>query len=98
MGFFNNLQENLAVSIYEKQVEKYIKKKDGKIHTLMLVSFSKIANTGLSVEDKYTTQIEYIINQMQNDGYEIVDIKINVIAEKATFSSSDGFYTLIIYK
>lgn len=40
MGLFTKMQENMADSIYEN-MKKYLKEKDGKIHTIMINSFSK---------------------------------------------------------
>lgn len=98
MGFFNGIQEKMAVNIYENQIQKYLKEKDGKIHTIMILSFSKIGNVAFSTEDKYTTQMDYIIDRMQSEGYEIVDIKFNVVEKRDVIFNNDGIYTLITYK
>lgn len=76
MGFFNTTQKEEAKTVYEK-AKKNLKPKDGKKHILMINSFSKWLNQGFECESKYTTQIEEIISNMQNDGYEILDIIYN---------------------
>lgn len=97
MGFFNNVQKETAVATYE-QMKKYLKNKDGKVHVLMVNSFSKFVNEIFGCESKYTTQIDEIILRMQNDGYEIVDIKFNSVQNQGVSGQMEGFHTLIIYK
>lgn len=97
MGFFNNVQKETAVATYE-QMKKYLKNKDGKVHVLMVNSFSKFVNEIFGCESKYTTQIDEIILSMQNDGYEIVDIKFNSVQNQGISAQMEGFHTLIIYK
>lgn len=97
MGFFTNAQKADADTTYEK-AKKYLKQKDGKIHIIMINSFSKWLNQAFECEDKYTTQIDEIISKMQDDGYEIMDIKINSIQNQGITGQMEGFHTLIIYK
>ena len=81
-----------------KMRKKYLKPKDGKIHVIMFNSFSKLANQIFSCEDKYTTQIDTILSAMQDDGYEIVDVKITVIQNQGLVGEMEGFNTLITYR
>ena len=97
MGMFTKNQENTANYIYEN-TKKYLKEKDGKIHVVMINSFSKWINQNFECEDKYTTQIDTILSAMQNDGYEIVDVKINSIQNQGLTGQMEGFHTLITYK
>lgn len=97
MGLFNNMQKDNANAVYE-QVKKYLKNKDGKIHVVMINSFSKWVNQVFGCEDKYTTQIDEIITNMQNDGYEILDLKLNSIQNQGITGQMEGFHTLITYK
>lgn len=97
MGFFNNVQKETAITIYE-QTKKHLHSKDGKVHIVMINSFSKWVNQVFGCEDKYTTQIDEILSKMQDDGYEIIDIKINSIPNQGLSGQMEGFHTLITYK
>lgn len=97
MGFFNDVQKNTATGVYE-QAKKFLKSKDGKIHVVMFNSFSKWINQNFGCEDKYTTQIDEILTNMQDDGYEILDVKINSIQNQGLTGQMEGFHTLITYK
>lgn len=97
MGFFNNNQKAVASTVYQK-TKQYLKEKDGNVHILMINSFSKWVNQVFECEDKYTTQIDEILTNMQNDGYEIIDIKFNSLQGQGLTASMEGFNTLIIYK
>ena len=96
MGFFNNVQKETAINSYSK-IKKYLQPKDGNKHIIMINSFSKLVNQVFGCEDKYTTQIEEILTLMQNDGYQIVDIKINSIQNQGITGQMEGFHTLITY-
>lgn len=97
MGRFTKGQKQVAEQVYEK-AKPYIKDKDGKVHVLMINSFSKWINQIFGCEDKYTTQIGEIVDSMQADGYEIIDIKFNSITNQGMTGTMEGFHTLIIYK
>ncbi len=97
MGIFTKNQKNTAEVIYE-ETKKYLKPRDGKTHVVMINSFSKLLNQIFGCEDKYTTQIDEILTCMQNDGYEIVDVKFNSIPGQGMSKEMEGYHTLIIYK
>lgn len=97
MGFFNNIQENMATNVYNN-LKKYLSEKDGKKHIVMINSFSKWINQNFECENKYTTQIDKILTEMQNDGYEILDVKFNSIQGQGLSGQMEGFHTLITYK
>ena len=97
MGLFTKNQENIANTIYEN-MKKYLKEKDGKVHVVMINSFGKWVNQNFACEDKYTTQIDTIVTSMQNDGYEILDVKFNSVQNQGLTGQMEGFHTLIIYK
>lgn len=100
MSIFTKGQRNIANSVYES-AKKYLKPKDGNVHVVMFNSFSKLMNEIFCCEDKYTTQIDEIVSQMQNDGYEIVDIKVTILQNQGTGlfgSDMEGYSTLIMYK
>lgn len=97
MGLFTNNQKATAVTIYSI-AKQYLKKKDGKVHVVMFNSFGKFANQSFECENKYTIQIDEILTGMQNDGYEIVDIKFAALPNQGISDSVEGYNTLIIYK
>lgn len=97
MGFFTNVQKNTAETEYNR-AKKFLKPKDGKIHVIMFNSFSKFGNQVFECENKYTTQIDEIISSMQDDGYEIVDIKLTILQNQGTMNISEGYNTLIMYR
>ena len=76
MGLFDKGYEKSTENLYGN-IEKYLKPKDGKKHIIMLNTMSKSTTNGLECEDKYTIQIDNIIEKMQSSGYEIIDIKID---------------------
>ncbi|MDD6662661.1 MAG: hypothetical protein PUE72_13310 [Lachnospiraceae bacterium] len=96
MGFFTKSQSNVATGVYA-DVKKYLKAKDGKIHVVMVNSYSKFANGYFCCEDKYTTQIDQIVSLMQDDGYEIIDVKVTTIFRDQA-DIMQGYSTLITYK
>lgn len=97
MGFFTGAQKAVAETIYENS-KQYLKPKDGKVHVIMFNSFSKLINQNFECENKYTTQLDTIITGMQNDGYEIIDIKFSVLQNQGFAVDMEGFNTLIMYK
>ena len=67
-----------------------------KVYNIYIIS--KLVNQVFSCEDKYTTQIDTILSAMQDDGYEIVDVKITVIQNQGLVGEMEGFNTLITYR
>lgn len=92
------MAESAAETIYANDVRPNLKEKDGLIHVVMINSFSKWINQNFGCENKYTAQIDKIIVSMQDDGYEIVDIKFNSIQNQGLTGQMEGFHTLITYK
>lgn len=97
MGLFTAGQTKSANSVYEN-AKQYLKEKDGKVHILMINSFSKLANQVFECDDKYTTEINIILDSLQADGYEIVDIKFNSLMGQGITGTQEGFHTMILYK
>lgn len=96
MGLFDKEYEKTTENLYGN-IEKYLKPKNGKKHIIMLNTMSKSTTSGLECENKYTIQIDNIIEKMQSNGYEIIDIKI----DNTMFQSIGTAFlirTLIIYK
>lgn len=97
MGVFSKGQERVAESVY-RDMKAHLKPRDGKTHVVMVNSFSKWLNQNFACEDKYTTQIDAILIEMQRDGYEIVDVKFNSVMNQGVLGQMEGFHTLIMYK
>ncbi|CAI3193153.1 hypothetical protein [Clostridium neonatale] len=98
MGIFTKTQQKAAENIYENSIKPHLKEKDGLIHVVMVNSFSKLINQNFGCEDKYTEQIDSILTSMQQDGYEIVNIKFTSTKNQGVSAITEGFNTLIMYK
>lgn len=97
-SFKDNTRQNASNTVYFSEVKKYLADKDGKVHVLMVNSFSKWLNQIFGVEEKYTIQIDSILNNMQYDGYEIIDVKFSTEQNQGLFGEMEGFYTMILYR
>lgn len=100
-------RQNKRARIQNETLEEYkrirysLVPKDGHLHIIMIRKYAErlVSNSvtdGLSCEEKYTGQIDMILHLMQNEGYEIIDIKFN-----SSTSGSEAkleFQTLISYK
>lgn len=97
MAFFQDVHKSDAVSAY-RRMKSYLAPKDGRIHVMMINSFSKVANEIFGCETKYTSEVDTIITMMQEDGYEILDVKMNSIQDQGLMGQREGFHTLITYR
>lgn len=84
MPKYTDIYEEEAATAYE-EIKESLKPKDGFVHIIFLSSLHQIKLKLLCCDHKYTTQINYFLQRMQEDGYEILDVK-----------HQEG--TLIIYK
>ena len=91
MKMFNNAQKNMASNLFEKEIKPRLKEKDGFTHVIMVNSFSKLCNQNFGCEDKYTTQLDEILTNIQMLGYEIVDIKVTVMQNQGLNKQMEGF-------
>ncbi|WP_440897049.1 hypothetical protein ACS127_03385 [Amphibacillus sp. Q70] len=98
MALFNKSQKKSAENIFEKEVKPLLHEKDGNVHVIMINSFSKWLNQNFGSDDKYTTQVDSILTEIQNEGYEIVDVKLNSIQNQGLTGNMEGFHTLVLYK
>lgn len=96
MGLFDKNYEKSTTDVYSSDIKQYLKQKDGKKHIIMINTMSKSTTTGWECENKYTIQIDNIMEMMQNDGYEIVDVKFELT--QAAIANMALIRTLIIYK
>lgn len=97
MGIFTNSQTAAAADVFSS-MKPYLKKKDGRTHVIMVNSFSKLGNQVFGCDDKYTTELNALLNFMQSEGYEIIDIKFNSISNQGMTGNRTGINTLITYK
>ncbi|WP_460589218.1 hypothetical protein, partial [Escherichia coli] len=77
------------------EVKRLLKRKDGNTHVILLEMEKLSFLTGY--DEEYTTKTDEILSQMQNDGYEIVDIRFST-GIKGDLKQSVDLETLIIYK
>lgn len=98
MGFLKKSRKQSGKDLYDKKIKPDLFEKDGNIHLLMLNSFSKFFNEEFGVETKYNEQIGTILNELQKDGYKIVDVKFDSLKNQGAFGEMEGFHTLIMYK
>ena len=92
------MQKGMANTIFEKEIKPRLKEKDGFVHVIMVNSFSKFLNQNFGCEDKYTSQMDEILTNIQMLGYEIVDMKVTSIQNQGLTGNMEGFNTLIMYK
>lgn len=98
MGLFKNVNKNMSVNEYENKIKPTLAEKDGLVHVVMITSFSKFLNQNFGADDKYSSQLDHIITQMQKDGYEIVDMKLTSMNNEGLTGDSTQFQTMIMYK
>ncbi len=88
----------VANNVY-KNISKQLSPKDGKIHTVMVSSFSSFKRLNYFVCDvKYTNELNCIVSSMQSDGYEIIDVKVCALPNQGFMKKRIGYSTLIVYK
>lgn len=98
MGLLSKNNDHNGKTIYNKQVLPNLVNQDGHKHIIMVTSFSKWNNQAFGVVTKFTAQLGYIVDQMQNDGYEILDIEHSTLKNQGIFGEMEGFHTLITYR
>lgn len=89
MGLFDKNYEKSAQNTYA-EIKKSLKPKNNNKHILLI--HTGIMN-GHKPETFYMIKINEIIENMQNDGYEIIDIKLEIRGTKGL-----SYETMIIYK
>lgn len=76
MGMFSGYSKGAAQNVYT-QMRPYLAQKDGLVHVVMINSFSQLANQNFKCDEKYTTEIDFVVNCMQREGYEVLDIQFD---------------------
>lgn len=97
MGFMQNLKDNVAAAQAD-QVLRNLKPKDGRVHVLMLMSFSKLVNQAFGCDEKYTNEVDGVLAELQARGYEIVDLKLGVLPNQGITGQREGYLTCIMYR
>ena len=97
MGFMQNVKDNMAAAQAD-QVMRNVKPRDGRVHVLMLMSFSKLVNQAFGCDDKYTNEVDGVLSELQIRGYEIVDIKLGVLPNQGLTGQREGYLTCIMYR
>lgn len=97
MGLFSGMQQSAANNVYGR-MQSYLAPKDGKIHVVMVNSFSQLGNQNFGCDTKYTTEIDSLLSAMQDDWYQILDIKFNSISGQGLGGNRTGFNTVITYR
>lgn len=97
MGFMQDVKNNVAAAQAD-QVLKNVKPKDGKVHVLMLMSFSKLVNQAFGCDTKYTNEVDGVLAELQARGYEIVDLKLGVLPNQGITGQREGYLTCIMYR
>lgn len=75
MGLFDKNYE-IKNSNYYDEIKQNLKAKDGNIHIILIQTYM---NNGNRVEIEYTTKVNYIIDCMKRDGYEIVNLELEIL-------------------
>ena len=96
---FNKTRKDMAKNVISStEYANTIKPKDGQIHAMLVDSFSGLGEGSvLQIEEKYSNQINEFLAKLQNDGYEIVDVKF-MSHKYEGFSADAKYQTLILYK
>ena len=98
MGLFSKNHLKASEEVYDKEVIPNLVPRDGFQHIIMIASFSKSDNYNFGVDNKYTTQLNYIITRMQKEGYEIIAVTHSTLQNQGIGGIAEGFHTLVTYK
>lgn len=98
MGLLSGHRKASGKGLYIKDIKPRLVERDGHVHIIMIDSFSKFFDQTFGVETKYTEQIGQVVDNMQNDGYEVVDIKFNSLKNQGITGIAEAYHTLIMYK
>ncbi|CEO33220.1 hypothetical protein [Paraclostridium sordellii] len=86
-------KENEKLENAYNKIKEFLKEKDGKVHVIMINGKIYIPHEELSCENNYTNEVDSVVSFMQDDGYEIIDVKYQLVG-----SSESKYSTLIMYK
>ncbi|AUN16006.1 hypothetical protein RSJ16_08765 [Paraclostridium sordellii] len=92
------IDENQKIRHAYNNIKKFLKEKDGKVHIIMINSKDRFSYEELECADNYTNEVDSIVSSMQDDGYEIITVKYQVIKGSYGLSENEYYRTLIMYK
>lgn len=81
MGLFD--KEKRPADAYA-EVAPHLAARDGKLHVVMLRSYSSWTTTKFHCDASYVNEVDAVLSDMQDNGYEIVDV------QHAAMSSGTG--------
>ena len=76
-----------------ENIKKLLKPKNGNIYRVLITESYNMA-LRKEVEVKYNSMMDYIVENMQKEGYEILDVKLSVSCEHL----NGYFNTIVTYK
>lgn len=94
------LDENEKLENGYDKIKEFLKAKDGKVHIVMIHSKNKSSYDEFECASNYTNEIDNILSSMQDDGYEIINVKYQTIRDSYGLSipKFEYYRTLIMYK
>ncbi len=98
MEVFFKTRKQVAKSLYENDIKKNLRNKDGFKHLILINGQDAKSKKDFQCRERYTYYMDYIIGQMQREGYEIIDIQLNVNRNTGFFEEVEDMDTLIVYK
>lgn len=84
-------------SVYSAAKSK-LSKKDGMIHVVLITSFARIADEAFAIDPKFTVELDTFLMEMQKDGYEILDVKMNTLPDQGLTGTRTKIHTLVTYR
>lgn len=90
------INERMAYGYHK--IKQFLKEKDGKVHIVMINSKNQFSYEELECAYKYTNEVDSIVSSMQDEGYEKIDVKYQVIKAPSGLFENDYYRTLIMYK
>lgn len=95
MGIFNSVIKSETDSIY-KVIKSEMQEKNGNTHVInfYLDVINSKSVVGISIDSSNSLKLNNIIDNMQNDGYSIIDIKMQL----EDFKGKARYNYLVIYK
>lgn len=98
MGLIKDANKAVADSIYERSKE-YLRKKNGLTHVMCYMLEGKLGDAVAQCETRLTTLMNQILLGLQNDEYEVLDVKIEPVPSKDWLSGQRQMYlATITYK
>lgn len=91
------INKDITINIYEK-IKKHLKEKDGKVHIVMINSQIDFSREEFECSSKYTNEIDRVLSSMQDEEYEIIDVKYDIRKDSDGRSYYDYYRTLIMYR